>query len=272
MPAMAAAFASLDAPSSPTRPRSSTCCSASAARSAPPCWPSCSSGRWSAPTRSRAAAAAYGTAFWVSAGLTALAIIPCIVLVRAERAARAAKGERRPTQALRRRGGVARDGGGGVEAGRAARAVSSRRPVAARPLVQGGDGRRAPAARARDAPRRASSATPSTACCSGCATTSALSARELAFRRPLPRDRDRDARGTRRRGSRQPRALRADKRVVLTSLTERGRELVEARRARYEPRWRAALARVQRRGAARRRRRARSAAGLFDELAEERQP
>ena len=39
-----------------------------------------------------AQAAAYGTAFWWSAGLTALAIIPCIILVRAERAARAAKG------------------------------------------------------------------------------------------------------------------------------------------------------------------------------------
>jgi EmrB/QacA subfamily drug resistance transporter len=39
-----------------------------------------------------AAAAAYGTAFWVAAGLTALAIIPCIVLVRAERAARRASG------------------------------------------------------------------------------------------------------------------------------------------------------------------------------------
>jgi DNA-binding MarR family transcriptional regulator len=33
-----------------------------------------------------------------------------------------------------------------------------------------------------------------------------------------------------------------DRRVVLTSLTERGRNLVEARRARFEPRWRAALA------------------------------
>jgi DNA-binding MarR family transcriptional regulator len=33
----------------------------------------------------------------------------------------------------------------------------------------------------------------------------------------------------------------ADKRVVLTSLTDRGRELVAARRAQYEPRWRAAL-------------------------------
>ena len=33
-----------------------------------------------------------------------------------------------------------------------------------------------------------------------------------------------------------------DRRIVLTSLTDRGRDLVEARRARYEPRWRAALA------------------------------
>jgi EmrB/QacA subfamily drug resistance transporter len=38
------------------------------------------------------AAAAYGTAFWVSAGLTAVAIIPCVILLRAEREARAAKG------------------------------------------------------------------------------------------------------------------------------------------------------------------------------------
>jgi DNA-binding MarR family transcriptional regulator len=33
----------------------------------------------------------------------------------------------------------------------------------------------------------------------------------------------------------------ADKRVVLTSLTDRGRAVVEERRARFEPRWRAAL-------------------------------
>ncbi|MBV8734587.1 MAG: MarR family transcriptional regulator [Solirubrobacterales bacterium] len=32
-----------------------------------------------------------------------------------------------------------------------------------------------------------------------------------------------------------------DKRVVLTSLTDRGRALIDERRARYEPRWRAAL-------------------------------
>jgi EmrB/QacA subfamily drug resistance transporter len=34
---------------------------------------------------------AYGTAFWWSAGLTALAIIPCVILLRAERRARAEK-------------------------------------------------------------------------------------------------------------------------------------------------------------------------------------
>jgi MarR family transcriptional regulator, organic hydroperoxide resistance regulator len=32
-----------------------------------------------------------------------------------------------------------------------------------------------------------------------------------------------------------------DKRVVLTSLTDRGRALIDERRSRYEPRWRAAL-------------------------------
>jgi uncharacterized membrane protein len=37
-----------------------------------------------------AAAGAYGTAFWWTLGLTALAIVPCIVLTRAERTARAA--------------------------------------------------------------------------------------------------------------------------------------------------------------------------------------
>jgi DNA-binding MarR family transcriptional regulator len=32
-----------------------------------------------------------------------------------------------------------------------------------------------------------------------------------------------------------------DKRIVLTSLTDRGRAVIEQRRARYEPRWRTAL-------------------------------
>ncbi|HWF72725.1 MAG TPA: MDR family MFS transporter, partial [Solirubrobacteraceae bacterium] len=40
-----------------------------------------------------AAASAYGTAFWVAVGLTAVAIVPCIVLMRAERAARRTPGE-----------------------------------------------------------------------------------------------------------------------------------------------------------------------------------
>jgi EmrB/QacA subfamily drug resistance transporter len=54
-----------------------------------------------------AAASAYGTAFWTAVGLTALAIIPCVVLVRAERAARrgqeahaAAQDEAAPAEAV----------------------------------------------------------------------------------------------------------------------------------------------------------------------------
>jgi EmrB/QacA subfamily drug resistance transporter len=39
------------------------------------------------------AASAYGTAFWWAAGLTALAIIPCVILTRAERGARNTPGE-----------------------------------------------------------------------------------------------------------------------------------------------------------------------------------
>jgi MarR family transcriptional regulator, organic hydroperoxide resistance regulator len=61
-----------------------------------------------------------------------------------------------------------------------------------------------------------------------------------------------------------------DRRVVLTSLTDRGRDLVEERRARYEPRWRAALAEFSDGDlmvAARVLDRLR---GLFDELAAER--
>jgi EmrB/QacA subfamily drug resistance transporter len=49
-----------------------------------------------------AAASAYGTAFWWATGLTALAIIPCIVLTRAERAAKrvAAAPAKVPEEAL----------------------------------------------------------------------------------------------------------------------------------------------------------------------------
>jgi EmrB/QacA subfamily drug resistance transporter len=39
------------------------------------------------------AASAYGLAFWASAGLTAVAIVPCLILMRAERAARIARAE-----------------------------------------------------------------------------------------------------------------------------------------------------------------------------------
>jgi EmrB/QacA subfamily drug resistance transporter len=45
-------------------------------------------------------AGAYGTAFWWGAGLTAAAIIPCIILVRAERAARRAARAGRPDDGI----------------------------------------------------------------------------------------------------------------------------------------------------------------------------
>jgi len=43
-----------------------------------------------------ATASGYGTAFWASALLTAIAIIPAIVLLRAERAARGRAGDATP--------------------------------------------------------------------------------------------------------------------------------------------------------------------------------
>ena len=42
-------------------------------------------------TTSAEQASAFGTAFWFSAGMTAIAIVPCIILMRAERTARALK-------------------------------------------------------------------------------------------------------------------------------------------------------------------------------------
>ncbi|MGI8714453.1 MAG: MDR family MFS transporter [Solirubrobacteraceae bacterium] len=46
------------------------------------------------------AASAYGTAFWAAAGLSALAIIPCIVLLRSERAARRQRADAVPEETL----------------------------------------------------------------------------------------------------------------------------------------------------------------------------
>jgi EmrB/QacA subfamily drug resistance transporter len=47
-----------------------------------------------------AMAGAYGTAFWASAGLTALAIIPCVILLNAERSARAVSAESTPPETM----------------------------------------------------------------------------------------------------------------------------------------------------------------------------
>jgi MarR family transcriptional regulator, organic hydroperoxide resistance regulator len=61
-----------------------------------------------------------------------------------------------------------------------------------------------------------------------------------------------------------------DRRVVLTSLTRRGREMVEDRRARYEPRWLAAIEDVSERDLLAAAAVLDRLRGLFDELAAER--
>ncbi len=60
-----------------------------------------------------------------------------------------------------------------------------------------------------------------------------------------------------------------DRRVVLTSLTDRGRALLEQRRARYEPRWQAALSEFSDRELSIATTVLERIAGLFDELADE---
>jgi DNA-binding MarR family transcriptional regulator len=59
-----------------------------------------------------------------------------------------------------------------------------------------------------------------------------------------------------------------DKRVVLTSLTDRGRAIVQERRRRYEPRWREALSEFSVKELSTASAVLDRIAGLFDELAE----
>jgi DNA-binding MarR family transcriptional regulator len=59
-----------------------------------------------------------------------------------------------------------------------------------------------------------------------------------------------------------------DKRIVLTSLTDRGKGLVDQRRATYEPRWRAALSEFSQEELVSATRVLDALRGMFDELAE----
>jgi DNA-binding MarR family transcriptional regulator len=59
-----------------------------------------------------------------------------------------------------------------------------------------------------------------------------------------------------------------DKRIVLTSLTDRGKALVEERRAMYEPRWRAALSEFSQEELSSATRVLDALRRMFDELAE----
>jgi DNA-binding MarR family transcriptional regulator len=60
----------------------------------------------------------------------------------------------------------------------------------------------------------------------------------------------------------------ADKRIVLTSLTGRGKALVDERRATYEPRWRATLSQFSEQELASATRVLEALRGMFDELAD----
>ncbi len=192
------------------------------------------------------AAAAYGTAFWVSAGLTAAAIIPCVILMRAERAARAAKGG-----AVRdvRRG----DGGGdrGVTAAAGERLSALGDVVGERDQRDAAEEvarsfKRALAAlrrmRGREAhcPGELTDAQYSLLFC--LRDQSQLSLRDLADAADLsPASVTEMLEGLAAAGLVERHRSDRDRRVVLTSLTDGGRGLVEERRARFEPRLRAAL-------------------------------
>ena len=201
-------------------------------------------------------------------GWPSLAIIPCVVLMRAESNARkAAKAARRrrpgprlrsnPVPSRRRsrerrtRRAAERDSHDPGDAGRSARS-----------RVQTGDGRRAKAARARDAPTRSSSATRSTALLFGLAGMCERSARELADHADLtPATVAQMLEHLEAAGLVERTRSEDDRRVVLSTLTERGASVVAERQAQMEPRWQAALAEFSDRDLA-------AAARVLDRLAD----
>ena len=201
----------------------------------------------------------------VVAGLTALAIIPCIILIRAERAARAA---RRPTRRA--------PGGGRLLAEGSGMSAATGGDRAEAPVQLGRAFKGAIAAmrrmRGRETHRPGELSDAQYGLLFGLRDHE-LSARELAFAADVsPATAAEMLEGLAAAGLVSRVRSESDRRVVLTSLTDRGRELVQARQARYEPRWRAALGGLQRRGAARAAASSISSRGLFDEFAEERQP
>ena len=195
-----------------------------------------------------AAAAGVRHRVLVVGGLTALAIIPCVVLMRAERTARARTPPTRSTPSGRRR---VRRGGRVSRTGAVARGRRARRPGgrtraagAARSLVQARDGGGAAAARARDPPPGELSLRP---------VRAPLQPRRRAA--ACPPGKSRSPPSCRRRRSRRcwrhleaaglvqrSRSARGQARRADRVDGPRGRARVEARRARIEPLWRAALA------------------------------
>ncbi len=171
-------------------------------------------------------AGAYGTAFWASAALAAAGFVPALMLMRAERAARRAKGAEKPA-------GRGAGGGGGMtepepyeKFGLAFRSVS-----AAIARLKG-----------RETHRPGELSYAQLGLLFRLAEAGPLPAGELAGLADLsPATTTQLLDGLARAGIVERTRSETDKRVVSSALTERGRELVEERRAVMEARWRAAL-------------------------------
>ena len=184
------------------------------------------------------AAAAFGTAFWWSVGITAAAIIPCIVLVRAERRARTAattsetasltlvdaRRERSMTTTATRSRAPTRSP-------RLGNVVQARRTLAVRRL-KGRETHR-PGTRELRPERRSSSPSQST-------TRSRAASSPPRPTSPPPPSLRCSTRSSSSGSSPAP-ARSTDRRVVTCSLTDEGREHIAERRAKFEGYWNEAL-------------------------------
>ena len=202
----------------------------------------------------------------MAAGLTAAAIIPCIILMRAERAARRRKGaaaepsaetmsEAIGSMSSAVRGTAGRDDGGGdrgVTAAPPARRLSALGDVVgerehgdaaedvARSFKRALAALRRMRGRETHCPGELTDAQYSLLFC--LRDQSQLSLRDLAEAADLsPASVTEMLEGLAAAGFVERHRSDRDRRVVLTSLTDAGRGLVEERRARFEPRLRAAL-------------------------------
>ena len=180
-----------------------------------------------------AAASAYGTAFLWAAGLTALAIVPCVVLIRAERAAKRAQADS-GRDARRGAGG----GGGRMSPSAAKTAPDTTMREAGQEFGRAFKGCVGALRRLRGRENRAHGELSDAqyGLLFSLVDHEALPTSELALLADLsPATATGMLDGLVAAGLVSRVRSERDRRVVLTSLTERGRALVEARHARFAP-------------------------------------